>query len=183
MESTEKQLEFIKLRAENKSFNKISKSLSISKDTCSKWENQLKKEINKHKQDQLEELYNSYFMYKEARITELGESLKAINKALELKDLEEVPTEKLLDYKLKYMAELKKEYIQLKENDLVEPTPENILKELFSLIGKIRTGEITNDQAMKENYILLNTIKAIETIELKDKLELLESIVGGRKWI
>ena len=182
MESTEKQLEFIKLRAENKSFNKISKSLSISKDTCSKWEKQLKKEINKHKQDKLEELYDSYFMYKEARITELGESLKAINKALELKDLEEVPTEKLLDYKLKYMAELKKEYIQLKENDdLGEPTPENILKELFSLIGKIRTGEITNDQAMKENYILLNTIKAIETIELKDKLELLESIVGGRK--
>lgn len=75
MESTEKQLEFIKLRAENKSFNKISKSLSISKDTSQQWENQLKKEINKHKmKDQLEELYNSYFMYKEARITELGKA-------------------------------------------------------------------------------------------------------------
>ena len=182
MEAQEKQLDFIRLRAENNSYNKISKELSISKDTCSKWEKQLQSEITKHKKDQLEELYTSYFMYKESRITELGESLKAINKALESKDLEKIPAEKLLDYKLKYMTELKKEYIQLKENDIgTEPTPENILKELFSLIGKIRTGEITNDQAMKENYILLNTLKAFETIDLKDKLELLESIVGGRK--
>lgn len=182
METIEKQLNFIKLRAENNSYNKISKSLNISKDTCSKWESQLKKEILSHKNEQLEELYNSYFMFKEARITELGESLKAINKALETKDIKELPVEKLLDYKLKYITELKKEYIPLNENtDIGEASPENIVKELYYLIGKVRSGEITNDQAMKENYILGNTLKAIETIELKGKIELLENIIGGRK--
>lgn len=178
MKSTDKQMEFIELRAENKSYATIAKELSISKDTCSKWETQLKKEITKLKQCRLDELYTSYYMHKEARIGQLGESLKAINKAIELKDLEEAPVERLLDYKLKYINELKKEYTQLTEPEQGEATPENILQELYSLIGKIRNGDITEDQAVKENKILANTLKAIETTELKDKIEALESVIG-----
>jgi len=42
MKPQENRLEFIRLRAEGNSYTSISKELNISKDTCSRWEQELK---------------------------------------------------------------------------------------------------------------------------------------------
>jgi len=67
------------LRAEGKSYSAIAEQLHISKSTCTAWERELKDNIAELKQEQLEELYNSYFMTKEARIRKLGDTLENIN--------------------------------------------------------------------------------------------------------
>ena len=107
MKSQETKTEFIKLRACGKSFNYIAKELNISKSTCSSWEKELKEAIAELKQEQLNELYDAYFMTKEARIKKLGGILDKIDDTLEKADLAEVPLEKLLDFKLRYTEALK----------------------------------------------------------------------------
>lgn len=63
----EKKSEFILQRAEGLSYDKISKELGISKSTCSNWEKELKEEINNLKSQQLNDLYERYYMTREAR--------------------------------------------------------------------------------------------------------------------
>lgn len=92
MKSQETKTEFIKLRAEGKSFNHIAETLHISKSTCSAWETEFKDAISELKQEQLNELYDAYFMTKETRIKKLGETLNEINNALTNRDLSKLPS-------------------------------------------------------------------------------------------
>lgn len=103
MKPQEQKTEFIRLRAEGRSYSYIADTLHISKSTCSSWERELQDAIAELKQEQLNELYNSYAMTKEARVKKLGETLNGINEALDAVDLKEIPAEKLLDFKLKYI--------------------------------------------------------------------------------
>lgn len=178
----EDKLRFIELRAKGYPYSKIAKELKVCKATLVVWNDELKDKIADLKGEQLEELYSNYYMLREARIKQLGETLNNINQALELKDLSELPTDKLLDYKLKYMSELKGEFIELKEtNTRMNLNGETILGELISLLAKVRSGEITKEQALKENYILTSILKAYETLNLEKKIEALEAVMGGRK--
>jgi hypothetical protein len=179
--SSEKQ-EFIKLRAEGRSFAYIAKELSLSKSTCSKWEAELEDEISLLKEKELHALYEAYQMKKEARIKRLGDTLSRIEDALASVDLLDMPPEKLLDFKLKYAEALQKEYlnpeasIKLKE-DL---QPKDIVKALADLLNRIREGSVTAEQAQKESTVLSNLLKAYETTELKEKVEMLESVLDNR---
>jgi len=83
----EQKAEFIRLRAEGRSYSYIADTLHISKSTCTAWERELKNAIAELKQEQLNELYSSYYMTKEARIKKLGDTLDSINTALEGADL------------------------------------------------------------------------------------------------
>lgn len=182
MKSQEKRNEFVQLRAEGKSYTIISKELGISKSTCTSWERTLKKEIALLKQEQLNELYDSYYMTKEARIKKLGDTLGKINTALDQSDLNNIAPEKLLDYKLKYTEALKEEFIPTTS---VHPLPENfnandILSTLGDLLNRIRAGEVTVQQAGRESMVIGNLLKAYDAVELKTKIEALEAIVGGR---
>lgn len=182
MKPQEQKAEFIQLRAEGKSYAVISKALNISKDTCSKWEQELKDEIARLKREQLNELYSSYYMTREARIKKLGDTLGAIEGALDNVDLATLPPEKLLDFKLKYTEALKSEYID------TTPAPalgnnfeaKDIMGALGNLLDRIRAGEVTNEQAARESLVFGNLLKAYDAVELKAKLEALEAIVGGR---
>ena len=98
MKPQDQKADFIRLRAEGKSYTVIGKELNIAKDTCSKWERELKGEINEHKREQLQELYDSYYMVREARIRKLGDTLNSIETALNKKDLSELSPERLLDF-------------------------------------------------------------------------------------
>lgn len=111
----EEKLRFIELRAKGFPYRQITKELKVSKGTLTAWNEEFKEQIAELKTEQLEELYHSYFMVKEARIKQLGETLKEINTALESKTLSELPADKLLDYKLKYVEALKTEFIELHE--------------------------------------------------------------------
>lgn len=105
---------FIIARAEGRSFSAITKELGISKSTCSSWEHSLQDQIEELKKTQLEELYSSYSMTKEARIKSLGEIIKRIDEARDITDkpLETLPEDKILELRLKYSRELQNEYIE-----------------------------------------------------------------------
>ena len=182
MKPQETKTEFIRLRAEGRSYSYIADALHISKSTCTKWERELKAQIAELRQEQLNELYSSYAMTKEARIKKLGETLNRINEALEAVDLSEIPAEKLLDFKLKYTEALKEEYTGTGKpysfSEKIEP--KEIVEALGDLLERIRAGEITAEQASRESTVIANLLKAYDTVEVKAKLDALEAIVGGR---
>ena len=182
MKPNDQKNEFIRLRAEGKSYTAIAKELNISKATCTAWERELKAEIAEKKKEQLEEMYEAYYMTREARITKLGKALKSIEDALSKADLTQVSPEKLLDYKLKYMEALKQEFIDTTPAIPLDDTfnPRDIIVVLADLLKRIRNWEINLDQASKEMMVITNILKAYETVELKAKLEMLEDIVGSR---
>jgi len=174
--------EFIRLRAEGKSYTAIGKELSISKATCTAWDRELKAEIAEKKKEQLEEMYQAYYMTREARITKLGKALKSIEDALSKADLTQVSPEKLLDYKLKYMEALKQEFIDTTPAIPLDDTfnPRDIIVVMADLLKRIRNKETNLDQASREIMVITNILKAYEAVELKAKLEALEDLVGGR---
>ena len=182
MKPNDQKNEFIRLRAEGKSYTAIGKELSISKATCTAWERELTAEIAEKKKEQLEEMYQAYYMTREARITKLGQALESIEDALSKADLTQVSPEKLLDYKLKYMEALKQEFIDTTPAIPLEDSfnPRDIIVVLADLLKRIRNREINLDQASRETMVITNILKAYETVELKAKLEMLEDIVGSR---
>lgn len=182
MKPQELKQEFIKLRAEGRAYSYIADKLHISKSTCTSWEKELGADIAQLKREELNTLYDAYYMKKEARIKQLGETLNRVEEALKAVDLKEIAPEKLLDFKLKYTEALQKEYVgtepAFKFSDTMDAT--GIVKALGDLLNRVRAGEVTTEQAGKESLILSNLLKAYETAELKTKLEELEAIVGGR---
>lgn len=183
MKPQEQKTEFIRLRAEGKSYSVIADTLHISKSTCTAWERELKDAITELKQEQLNELYSSYYMTKEARIKKLGDTLDSINTALDGADLSQIPPERLLEYKLKYTEALKGEYIgsgtpyQFKA-DKIEP--KDIVTALGDLLNRVRAGEVTPEQANRESSVIANLLRAYDTVEVKEKLNALESLIGSR---
>lgn len=181
MKTLEDKQEFIRLRAEGKSYRQIYKETGLAKATCASWEKEFKDEIAQLKADKMQELYKSYHMTKEARIKKLGETLNQINTALEGIDLSTVAPEKLLDYKLKYTEALKYEYIEPSNNKLQgDFTAKDILNSIGDLLNRIKAGTVTPEQATKESQVYSNLLKAYENVELADKIKMLESIIGGR---
>lgn len=183
MKPSELKQEYIRLRAEGKSYSYIADKLHISKSTCSKWETQLEADIAQLKREELNSLYDAYSMKKKARIKRLGDTLDRVEDALDAVDLKEVAPEKLLDFKLKYTEALQKEYTgtepAFRLGDSIKP--EDIVTALGDLLNRVRAGEVTLEQANRESLVLSNLLKAYEQVELKAKLDELEAIVGGMR--
>ena len=183
MKPAEIKQEYIQLRAEGKSYSTIANTLHISKSTCTSWEREFKDAITELKQEHLNELYNSYYMTKEARIKKLGDTLENINTALDEADLSQIPPEKLLEYKLKYTEALKGEYTGSGTpyqftTDKIES--KDIVTALGDLLNRIRTGEVSTEQANRESTVIANHLKAYDTVEVKTKLDVLESLLENR---
>lgn len=178
----EKKNEFIQHRSEGLSLRKIESLLGISHTTAMNWNKELSNEIGKLKQEKLAELYDTYTMTKEARIKALGESLSSIDNALKEADLSTVAPEKLLDMKLKYLEALEAEYIPVRESlsGGNEVTPQKLILALAEIVDKVRAGELNDKQADKETKAIFNLLKGYEIVELKNKLELLDSVIGSR---
>lgn len=182
MKPAELKKEYIRLRAEGKSYSSICEQLHISKSTCTKWERELASQIDELKRAELVELCESYSMTKEARIKRLGDTLEKINAALEQVDFSTVDPAKLLDYKLKYTEALKAEYIGTKPT--LEPgavDANGIVDAYAELLARVQAGDVTTEQAQKESGILSQLLKAYDTVEVKRKLDELEAIIGGRQ--
>lgn len=138
LKDTETKLAFIKARAEGKSYRQIGKELGLAKTTCQSWEKTLKQEIQELKQAQLEELYTTYNMKREARIKALGNILQEIDNAISEKPLEELPADKLLELRLKYGRELREEYKEPVEE--TDNTLDGLLEQYNHLYREARTG-------------------------------------------
>lgn len=182
MKPQEQKQEFIKLRAEGLSYSTIASKLHIAKSTCVSWERELSAEIAQLKSEELEALYDSYHMTKEARIRQIGDTISRIDDALSDADLSEMPPEKLLDYKLRYTEALQKEYVStapvIHLGDSIKP--HDIVSALSDLLDRVRAGEVTAEQANRESMIITNLLKAYDAVELKTKLDALETILESR---
>lgn len=182
MKPQEQKDKYILMRAEGKSYSTIAKALGIGKGTCAAWEKELQEEIASRKAEQLEALYDTYFMTRKARIEKIGETLKKIDGSLSNVSLDDLPPDKLLDYKLKYQQALKEEYIYTEKRVEYpkEITPDGIMILLIDLLERVRYGEVDEARASKESVILSNVLKAYEQTELKSKIDAIEAILGGR---
>lgn len=119
----ELQLQFVELRAKGWSLRKIERKLKVSKSTLANWLQELEELIASYRAMELEALYETHYLTKEARIQFLAAQLRAIQKELKSRGLDDVPTEKLLELSLKYMAALQEEFVEprpLSEADIQE---------------------------------------------------------------
>ena len=182
MKPQEMKTEFIRLRAEGKSYSAIADTLSISKSTCTAWERELKGEIAQLKQEQLNELYSAYMMTKESRIKRLGDTLRGIEAALAEADLTQIAPEKLLDFKLKYAQALKEEYIGQSAPVTLDSgaDPKEIASALADLYARARTGEVSAEQAGLEGRALDALLTASNAAEVKGRVDALDAIITGR---
>jgi transcriptional regulator len=139
METIETKRRFIELRAKGYSFDKIAKELGKAKQTLLDWSRDLDQEIAQAKALELDSLYESYSLYKEARLKTLGEILSKLKKEVDQRDLTDLPTDRLLDLFLKYEGVVKESLIEpvFKSSREIEEEKEDrlLLEELTSLEG------------------------------------------------
>lgn len=111
---TELKHEFIELRAKGYSYRKIAKKLAVSIGTLSSWRHELEGEISTLMAEELDALYERYYMTKQQKITQLGRQLRAIQQELRDRDFSNIPTDKLLDMELKLYEALEAEKTELR---------------------------------------------------------------------
>lgn len=183
MKPQETKLEFVRLRAEGQSYDKIAEALHISKATCTAWERELKADIARLQQEGLNELYTSYGMAKEARIRRIGDTLQRIDTALEEADLTTVAPERLLDFKLKYTQALREEFTGLTPPPAMEAggTPEEVQAAFTDIYTRVRRGDITADQAAQEAKTLSAILTAYQAVETKERVDAIDAIINGRR--
>jgi hypothetical protein len=112
MEIIDTKERFIELRAKGWSFDKIAKETGKAKQTLIDWSKELQDEIANRKALELEALYESYFLLKEAKIKKYGSILSKITNELESRDFKSVPTGRLLELYLLYFERLSQEVIE-----------------------------------------------------------------------
>lgn len=180
MTKLDKQAEFIKLRAKGLSLRQCGEALGTNKDTCNKWDRELKAQIAKHKSERLQDVYTEYGMYKEARIKALGTALNNISDELSSRDLSDVSTDKLLDYKLKYTTALSEEYVPIapQTDEGQDLDAKTIINRLDDLYTRVRSGETTKDQASTELVVLGGMLRAYDTSELENKMDKLRRAIS-----
>lgn len=115
--------QFVELRAQGLSFEKIAKELKVSKQTLINWSKEPEFEIANLRAIELEALQEKYYLTKKKRIELFGEKLKVIKEELEERDLSDISTERLFDLLQKYATALKQEEVGIvfkEETGLVE---------------------------------------------------------------
>lgn len=117
MKPTETKREYIRLRAEGKSYSSICEQLHISKGTCSKWEKAFREDILTHQKERLQEISQLYEMSKESEIRRIGSILQRIEQAMEKIKIEDIEPAKLLELNLKYLQAYKELRMELLEHD------------------------------------------------------------------
>ena len=142
---------FIELRAAGYSFDRISGELRKAKQTLLDWNREFKEEIATLRALELEKLYESYGLLAEHRITNLGKILSAIRTELHERELDDIPTDKLLELFLKVSDRAQGELLELRfktESELEEEKLDRISLDRLTAppeIKKLKEDEnITN---------------------------------------
>lgn len=100
---------FIELRASGKSFKNISSELSIPYNDLLNLSKKYSYEINNLKAIEIDDIANKYQISKSQRIEFIGSLISKLKIELNSRDLTDIPSEKLIDYLLKYSQLLGKE--------------------------------------------------------------------------
>ena len=178
----DKRAEFIICRAEGLSLRATANKLDIGKTTCQRWDKELKQEIGETRRETIKNLLDAYSMHKQGRIKALGDTLKRINNALEKKNFEDMEPGRLLELKLKYMTELKDEYTGVTpaiSGDLQDGKA--VVLALGDLLDRVRAGDVPTDQVQKETAILMQMIRAFDTVEVKAKISEIEAYIQAQQ--
>jgi len=109
MKDLETKEKFIELRAEGWSYGRIAMELSVSKPTLISWSREFQMEIENLKAVELSDLLERFSLTKSKRLELFGQSLNALETELDGRDLTRLPTEKLYELILKYLASIKQE--------------------------------------------------------------------------
>lgn len=183
MKTQETKQRFIEFRAQGKSFATISKKLNISAGTCVNWQKQLNDQISLIKREQLDALYESYYMTKQSRIKNLGDTLKKVDSAIEQIDFELIPPDKLLDFKLKYTQALKNEFLSTEDVKEINEQSQglDILESFGCVLKRLQSGDVTPEQASKENAIIAQAANTYGLVEIDKKLEYLSKELSKRE--
>jgi hypothetical protein len=100
--------EFVTLRAEGLSFDKISEKLKINKKTLIRWNKDKINEINSLKESAFESMMESLQVSTQNRVKMLADELNKINSALTDRSYKNYRVTELLNYKMKVISELSK---------------------------------------------------------------------------
>lgn len=109
MKYEDKVEKFIELRSFGKSFKETSFELSIPLSNILELSKKYSYEINNLKAIELDDIANKYQISKSQRIEFLGSLLSKFKNELNSRDLSNIPSDKLIDYLLKYSQLLGKE--------------------------------------------------------------------------
>ena len=102
----EEKKQFIKLRANGLSYDKIIKEMGKAKGTLLKWGRELQEEISTARSIELEAMYEEYGLLREQRIRSHGQILKRVREEIEGRELSEVPTPRLMELYLKQESQV-----------------------------------------------------------------------------
>ena len=105
---TDKQQDFIELRAKGNSFDTIAKQLEVSKGTLINWSRDLEDEIQNYSALELDALKEKYLISKKHQIQSYGEQLATVREELSNRDLSDVKTEKLIEVEVKLLEAINK---------------------------------------------------------------------------
>ena len=100
--------EFLSLRAQGLSFDKISEKLKINKKTLIRWNKDKINEINSLKESAFESMMESLQVSTQNRVKMLADELNKINSALTNRNYNNYRVTELLNYKMKVISELSK---------------------------------------------------------------------------
>jgi len=106
--------------------------------------------------------------------------LEKIDRAIAGADFAKIPAEKLLALRLQYIEAAKSEAPPTRK-PMKAGSVEEVLAAYAELINEVRAGRITTEAAAKENNILAGMIKAIETSQLKARIEEIERILNNEE--
>lgn len=176
MLDTKQKRQFIKLRAQGASYEKIIKAMHISRETCQKLKHELADEIDEAKQEELKSLADEFHMVRTARIRATGKLLQKLDAAIDEADFSKVTADKLLALRLQYVEALQKE-LAIPRRAINGCGVDDILDAYINLLNDSRAGNITGEQALKENSILQGMLKAVDTMQLKARLEEIEKML------
>lgn len=105
---TDKQQDFIELRAKGNSFDTIAKQLEVSKGTLINWSRDLEDEIQNYSALELDTLKEKYLISKKHQIQSYGEQLATVREELSSRNLSDVKTEKLIEVEIKLLEAINK---------------------------------------------------------------------------
>lgn len=181
-EKVELKKEFVKLRAEGRSYMYIAEKLGINGKTCTKWNAELLEQIEQLQDIKRQELAECYILCKKHRLEVLSKTLEKLQQAVNDIDYSDIPPYKLLILLLRFSDQAKREYTpQAKGFDLEGVASDEAIEVLADLLKRVQNGEITIEQASQENAIVGNIIKAYDSQVLQQRIEELEKTIEGWK--
>jgi orotate phosphoribosyltransferase-like protein len=97
------QQRFIELRAKGNSYDKIAKTLRVSKSTLLAWSKDLEMSIDNERNMAMDALVEKHKLARQHQMEMLGIQLNNVRQEMEKRDLSAVPTDKLLAMQMKLL--------------------------------------------------------------------------------